>query len=118
MYNFVSISRLSLSLAILTGTIALSRGQSPPATGLALWVKADAGVVTNSSGAVTLWEDQSPNGLDAVPPEDAKAPKLVLNAVNNKPVIRFDGVDDFLDVPSADPINNLVGDIATFAVIR
>jgi hypothetical protein len=97
--------------------IPAARAQTPPATGLAFWVKADSGVTTNSAGAVTQWNDQSGNGLNALQTDDTKAPKLIANAINNKPVIRFDGVNDFLNVATADPIA-IVGDIATFAVIR
>src|SRR5687768_16455501 len=90
---------------------------TPPANNLALWVRADAGVTADASGAVSLWEDQSPNGFDATQTDPAAMPVLVTNAVNAKPVLRFDGGADFLDVASAAGLD-IIGDIASFAVIR
>src|SRR6185437_14902611 len=59
----------------------------------------------------------SGNGHDAAQLDDTMAPALVPNAVNGKPALRFDGVDDFLDVPAV-PGLDITGDIATFAIIR
>src|SRR5688500_14261320 len=45
-------------------------------------------------------------------------PRFITNAINAKPALRFDGTNDFLDIVSAPGIDNLSGDIATFAVVR
>src|SRR5437016_1887288 len=66
--------------------------------GLQLWLKADAGITTNAAGGVTKWGDQTPNKNDAAQSDDTAAPLLVPNAQNGKPVVRFDGDNDFLDV--------------------
>ena len=85
--------------------------------GLQFWLKADAGITTNATGDVTQWNDQSGNSNNAAPPSDAMAPKLVQNALNAKPVVHFDGVDDYLDVPTSPSIEN-AGDISSFFVVK
>jgi hypothetical protein len=57
--------------------------------GCVLWVKADAGVATDSNGRVTQWLDQSgqPHHIDKV---SGNAPVLA-TGLNGKPVVRFDG---------------------------
>src|SRR6185369_17071403 len=66
--------------------------------GLQLWLKADAGITTNASGGVIQWNDQTANGNNALQITDSQAPLFVPAALNNKPVLRFDGADDFLNV--------------------
>jgi hypothetical protein len=71
----------------------------PPLTltnGLALWLAADFGV-TNSSGRVSGWADQSGAGHHASQPNSANQPTLVANQLNGLPVVRFgSGGDRFL----------------------
>jgi len=73
--------------------------------GLTLWL--EAGVGTWQDAAMTIpavndgdpvggWADQSGNGNHPTQPTAAKRPKLRLNIVNTLPVIRFDGIDDWL----------------------
>jgi alpha-tubulin suppressor-like RCC1 family protein len=57
---------------------------------LALWLKADAGVVTSGSN-VTQWQDQSGNGRHAT--VAASDPSLESNRIGGKPAIYFDGND-------------------------
>lgn len=85
--------------------------------GLQLWLKADSGVTTNGSGGVSLWSDQSGHGNNGAPFDDAGAPLWVDNALNGKPVLRFDGQDDYLDVPNS-PSVAVTNDIASFFVVR
>jgi hypothetical protein len=98
-----------------TGAAAPS---SPVTSGLQLWLKADAGVSTNSSGTVTNWADQSGNGNDAAQDDSTNAPLLVTNEVNGKPVLRFEGSPIYMTVQPSASINTLAGDVTTFAVIR
>ncbi|MBI2949467.1 MAG: hypothetical protein HYY23_17655 [Verrucomicrobia bacterium] len=84
---------------------------------LQLWLKADAGVAANAAGAVTAWADQSGQANHAAQPDEAAAPKLVQGVLNNKPVIRFDGDNDFLDVATATSLE-IVGDIASYFVVK
>jgi hypothetical protein len=84
---------------------------------LQLWLRADAGVTTNASGGVTQWADQSTNANNALQGTDTQAPVLVANALNARPVLRFDGADDFLDVADSDSLSG-TGDIASFFVVK
>ena len=72
---------------------------SIPAAGLQLWLRADAGVDT-LNGTVNRWHDQSGKGNDAIQANASRQPLLVpgdhLGALNGKPVIRFDGLNDKL----------------------
>jgi hypothetical protein len=62
---------------------------------LQLWLKADTGVVTNSAGLVSLWQDQSGNANDADQAATALQPTLALAAgLGGKPVVRFNGIQD------------------------
>jgi len=66
-----------------------------PLTGLKLWFAADYGV-TAANGKVQRWRDQSGTRADAVQNTAAYQPALVKGALNGKPVVRFDGVNDFM----------------------
>jgi len=65
---------------------------TPITTDLTFWVKADAGVTKDGSNYVTAWADQSPDSQPSAGP-DGTQPLWVANALNGKPVIRFDGDD-------------------------
>ena len=66
----------------------------PPATGsLTTWLHADNGVSTSGSSVIS-WQDRSGHGHNAAQSTAGYEPQLVNNALNGKPVIRFDGVDD------------------------
>jgi len=64
--------------------------------GLCLWLRADLDVTYDESNRVSAWADQSGNGEDFVQSTDAKKPVYVANALNGKPILRTDGVDDFM----------------------
>jgi hypothetical protein len=93
--------RLSLGLGV--QTIRKVGGGAPfsPAdiSGLSLWLKADAGV-TLSGSDVTAWADQSGNGNNASS-EEGTRPTLVSNTLNSKPVLRFDGTGQKMDLTSS-----------------
>jgi hypothetical protein len=62
---------------------------------LALWLNAGAGVITNSSGFVTRWQDMSGNTNDAVQPNTNQQPWLATaSGLNGAPVVRFNGLHD------------------------
>ncbi len=95
--------------------------QTPPAEGLALWLKPDAGVTADASGAVSLWADQTSNGNNAGQRAEGSADELphwIANAVNGKPVVRFDGVDDVLEIVNSPSLQPLSGDWTVFFVAK
>jgi hypothetical protein len=49
-------------------------------------------------GQVGYWQDQSGNGNNATQLTLSKRPSFLSNALNSLPVVRFDGVDDYLDL--------------------
>jgi hypothetical protein len=94
------------SQTVLVGTnvtfsvAASGGGSSPvlPAVGsgtLKLWLKADSGVVTNSAGLVSQWQDQSGNSNNAVQATTNNQPLLVSAlGLGGKPAVRFNGIQD------------------------
>ncbi len=61
----------------------------------ALWLRADSVALEN--GKVSQWYDLSPNHHPILQAEETSRPQRVDNALNGKPVIRFDGINDYLD---------------------
>src|SRR5438270_11672244 len=92
------IRRCLLAVLILAGTLSSFAQTLTVSNDLQLWLRADAGVSTNAGGGVTHWTDQSGNLNDATQSSDTQAPALINGVLNSRPVLRFDGVDDFLDV--------------------
>jgi len=64
--------------------------------GLRLWLRADSAVTTSVGGFVVQWNDLSPQANHATNVTPTSTPLLLQNALNGKPVIRFDGNDDVL----------------------
>ncbi len=75
-----------------------------PATGLQMWLKADAGVDT-LNGKVSRWHDQSGKGNDAIQFNTVRQPLFVGGELNQKPVLRFDGFDDKLGFTGTTPMS-------------
>ena len=69
-------------------------------SGLRLWLRADSGVQTDEVGGLATWTDQSGRSKHAQQANPSKRPKLVNNAANGQPVVRFNGNGSFLDVPA------------------
>jgi hypothetical protein len=72
---------------------------SIPTAGLVLWLKADAGVTT-VSGLVSEWRDQSGNNHHAAQALAAAQPSVASPWRASKPAVRFDGAQDFLNLPA------------------
>jgi hypothetical protein len=92
------------NLALLTGLFRTAPAAPPPPppppggiplTGLKLWLKSDEGLVVNGS-SITQWSDSSGAGTHATQPDPARRPIRAPNALAGKPVVRFDGFNDFL----------------------
>lgn len=64
--------------------------------GLKLWLDASTISGLVDSDPVTTWTDLSGNGNDATQSTAAAKPTYKTNIINGRPVVRFDGVDDYL----------------------
>ena len=89
---------VTLSLTNSTGTATASLALTvepnfPVTSGLLLWLRADASVVTDSNGDVSQWTDQSALGNSAFQATPANQPLLVPNQINGLPVVRFSGTN-------------------------
>ena len=84
---------------------------------LQVWLEADKGVTLDASNAVTAWADQSGKGNVASQTDESLTPVLVTNAINDLPVVRFDGTPRFLDF-AVSPSLAITGDLSSFFVAR
>ena len=66
-------------------------------SGLQLWLKADSAVTYDGSFKVSQWNDCSGNANHSVQSNSSYQPSWTANTLNSKPVIRFDGIDDFME---------------------
>lgn len=66
---------------------------------IALWLKADTGVIKDASGNVSEWQDQSGNNNHATQTDPTHQPVLLDNRYNGKPAIYFDGNNKYLQLP-------------------
>jgi hypothetical protein len=78
---------------------AYTLGAGVPGTlsDLRLWLQAEA---APSSGPLGLWRDQSGNDFHAAQASASRQPLIVSGAMSNRPVVRFDGLDDSLNLPA------------------
>ncbi len=91
------------------------RQESSLPFGMKLWLKADAGVTKDGSNKVSAWADQSGSGANANQATSGAQPTWVDSALNGKPVLRFDGSDDFLQGTN-NGYNPSAGDYTIFVV--
>lgn len=71
-------------------------------TGLVGWWKADAGTSTTTDGvAISSWADQSASGATLAQATVASRPVYKTAIQNGRPVVRFDGINDFLSASVA-----------------
>lgn len=85
-------------------------------SGLALWLDAsDPKSALAENGDVAHWLDKSTQDNHAHQPVAAQRPALVAGALNGLPVVRFDRVDDYLDLPHQSSLS-LVRSVPGFTV--
>jgi hypothetical protein len=95
----------------------LSGGTDLPLAGIALWLRADEGVQMDGSGNISQWTDASGRGNHATQSSAASQPKHTNSVLNAKPVVRFDGVNDYLSIPSGSSLITDTNSFALFAVL-
>jgi len=64
-----------------------------------LWLQAGAGITADAEGRVQRWSDLSGRGHHAAQEDAAKRPALSARQPGEPPALRFDGTDDFLQMP-------------------
>jgi hypothetical protein len=70
-----------------------------PRSGMIVWLKADNGVITDSSN-VTAWVDVSGSGINASQSVSSNQPTYVSEIINDLPAVNFNGSAQFLRFPS------------------
>ena len=95
--------------------VAMPQPENLPQSGLRLWLRADLGVVLDESGGVATWLDQSGQNRNAMQAIREARPQRVASAMKGHPAIRFDGLDDWLEL-EAFMANATEGEL--FAVVK
>jgi hypothetical protein len=113
-HSFPSLAAAALFIAATPSSIAQPANLT---NDVQLWLRADVGVTTNTAGGVVQWNDSGTFANNALQPTDVAAPAFIANALNGRPVLRFDGGDDFLDVADSDSLSG-TGDMSTFFVVK
>src|SRR6185437_8282570 len=91
---------------ILLGVLLPGRIEAQaPANGLVLWLQADKGVIADSKGLDSVWQDQSGNSTNAFQANTGLRPAIVKNNIIGVPALHF-GNGTFLKAPSRFPVNS------------
>lgn len=69
-------------------------------SGLQLWLDASQITGLNDGDAVATWSDLSGNANNATQGTASARPTYQTGEINGQPVVQFDGVDDYLSIPS------------------
>ena len=97
------------------GAMAQPTAFSPASiSGLQAWYDASQLTGLANGDPIASATDFSSNALHAAQATSSKRPTYVTGAMNSKPVIRFDGVDD--ELASAATAINFAGDVTAFVV--
>ena len=70
-----------------------------PRQRLLAWYRAETGVMADSDGRISQWQDQSGNKLNLLSTTEAEKPRLVKNVWNKLPAVEFDGVHNAMLCP-------------------
>ncbi len=68
--------------------------------GMTLWLDSNVGITKDGGNLVSQWADQSGNANHATQATGSLKPLWVTSVLNGYPAIRFDGVDNVMDIPS------------------
>lgn len=79
-------------------------GALVPLADATLWLRADAGVITSSGGAVAAWTDQSANRFALEQLSSIQQPQLVANGLGDKPVLGFNGQNNLLRTSKSEDV--------------
>ncbi|MCS6954753.1 MAG: hypothetical protein NZM44_00135, partial [Candidatus Calescibacterium sp.] len=94
-------------------------GQNSPGgvgtTNLRGWYIGQTGI-TLSGGAVSQWDDNTPNLHHATQSTSSRRPTISSGYFNYNQVLNFDGIDDWLSIPDLIPSNSTA--ITVFAVAK
>ncbi|HDS83948.1 MAG TPA: hypothetical protein ENN97_01945, partial [Phycisphaerales bacterium] len=102
--------RCNLFFMVLCG-ISLSAAV-PVADGLLFHAAADNLAGYNQADPVSMWPDLSGNDNHAFQNDSGHRPVYISNALNGKPVLRFDGVNDYFSLPELPEVGTV------FVVLR
>jgi probable HAF family extracellular repeat protein len=72
----------------------------PATNNLKLWLKADTIAGLNDGDSIATWSDQSGNGNNATQATSGNRPAYRTSVINSKPAVRFDGTNDYFDLPN------------------
>jgi hypothetical protein len=92
-------SSAAFAVFFLFGSQSAVAQTGPPALGLELWLRADAGVTVDQNGRISLWQDQSGLANDATQSASGNQPLFVSNSLAGLPVVHFDG-NQWLSLPN------------------
>ena len=82
------------------------RPWTPANIATALWLDAnDASTITLNGSTVSQWNDKSGNERHAAQATAANQPTYTANGLNGKPVLTFDGLNDFLTAGTTSSFN-------------
>lgn len=85
-------------------------------SGLKFWVAADSLTGLNDNDPVSTWTDLSGTG-NTVTASTTIRPLYKTNVLNGKPVLRFDGTDDYMSKASPSSVDNTNG-LTVFVVLK
>ncbi len=90
-----------------TDTTGWEAGSNPKnIANLKMWFKADSITGLSDGDAVSNWDDLSSSNFDASQSNATYRPLYKTNIINGKPVVRFDGANDYLENTSISGFTN------------
>jgi len=100
-YNFTAVATDDLGLSTTSSIVTVTVVTFLASDALRLWLKADAiiGLPTNNA-PIGTWPDSSGYTNNATQTTSANKPAYWTNVINGKPVVRFDGTNDYLNFPN------------------